>query len=73
MVVTVVVDAANLANDVDAILIVDVLATLHLVDVVVYSVVVHLLCDFAMYLSNVMLDVTVLLEWLSIIVVDVAG
>ena len=68
-VVVVVVDAANHANlDVDAILslvdgFVDGLATLYLVDVVVYLVVVVLLlCDVVMQLSNVMLlDVVVLL------------
>ena len=48
VVVVVVVDAANHANDVIAILIVDVLAMCHPVDVVVCSDVVHLLCYFAM-------------------------
>ena len=48
VVVVVVVDAANHANDVFAILIVDVLATFYPVDVVVYLDVVHFLRDFAM-------------------------
>ena len=74
-VVVVVVDAANHANDVFAILIVDVFATFYPVDVVVYLVVAVLfLCDFAMQLFNVMLlDVNVLLEWLSIAVLAVVG
>ena len=48
VVVIVVVDAAKHANDIDAILIIDALAAFHPVDVVVNSVVIHLLCDFAM-------------------------
>ena len=45
-VVVVVVDAANHAS-IYAILIIDVLATFHPVDVLVCFDVVHLLCDFA--------------------------
>ena len=47
-VVVVVVNAANHASDVFAILMIDVLATFHAVNVVVYSDFVHLLCDFTM-------------------------
>ena len=47
------------------------LATLYLVDIVVYFVVAFLLCDVAMQPSNVMSDVVVLLGWLSMVVVDV--
>ena len=84
VVVVVVVEAANHAKlDVDAILfLVDVgfdgfvagLATLDLVDVVVsFVVVVLFLCDVVMQLSNAMLDVVVLLGWLSMVLVDAAG
>ena len=75
VVVVVVVDAANHANDVFAILIVDVLATFHPVDVVVHIVAaIILLREVAIQLSNMMLlDVVVLFEWLSIAVVDMVG
>ena len=62
VVVVVVIDAANHANNVFAILSVDALATFHPVDDVACSDVIHLLCDVAIQLSNMMLlDVGVVL------------
>ena len=82
-VVVVVVNAANHARpDVNAILFlvdvdvdgfIDGIATLYLVYVVVHLVVVLLLCNVAMQLSNAMLDVVARLGWSSMVVVDVVG